>query len=659
LGRIKKLKGVAMQNDSALLIDDLEQFHQEKQKVLNLCDRIKKFIHDSPSYIPDWKKLEKDIDKVVVGISEQKFRIAVVGEFSQGKSTLLNALLGEEIQPVRSLPCSGAISIIRYGDAKRVICRYKDGSSQEVSLDSYQELVSISQESAEGDTRDELAESDIDEVIYEHPGLDFCRKGVEIVDSPGLNEHPDRTRVTYKLLENTDAVIFLANANRLLTQTERELLQELQIKLSGSSQEAANNLFVVVNFMDQVRREDEKQSIRRRAEKFLYESQPIISDLDRLHFISAQQVLEDKLYDTQSEYQESFDDFRSGLEKYLMAESGRQIIQRSRGYIDLITQEVEMSLRSAQDSLKNKVDFSHVEKKKLMSLIGDISAISFKSNERIVQRRNMVIEIIENEWPTIFLNIEDKIRTNSTTWTSSGSNPKAITEDFSEQFSKSVIQELETSIRNISESFIQPDLNALSLELQQNVEKIKAELKIIDTGLNSTLSVRFELSSERLLTQVSFNNLDGDQIFQSRRKMVTWATGAGVATIGTLALIFGGPIIASQAVAYGISAMISSFLQHKPNPIALRGSVVEGKLNDFDKSRKKILDKVIDNIYSSFDALEVKSEDIYRSTIALLDSLLKARENDIKKSEKSRSVENSYIEKQISILQEIQNDLSL
>lgn len=614
--------------------------------MLRLCVNIKEFIHELSGYIPEWKKLESDIDKVVTGISEQRFRVAVIGEFSQGKSTLLNALLGEEIQPVRSLPCSGAISIIRYGDVRRVICRHKDGSSKEISPESYQQLVSISQESAEGDnSRDELAESDINEVIYEHPGLDFCSKGVEIVDSLGLNEHPDRTRVTYKLLENTDAVIFLANANRLLTQTERELLQELQLKLSGSSQEAANNLFVVVNFMDQVRREDEKQSIRRRAEKFLYESQPIISDLDRLHFISAQQALEDKLYDTQSGYQESFENFRSELEKYLMTESGRQIIQRSQRYLDLIIQEVSMSLRSVQDSLRNKVDFSIFEKRRLMSLIGDISAMSINSHESIVWHRSRAIDDIINEWPKNLLDIKERIRVNSSTWTSSGSTPKLIAEDFSDQFYKSFIQELEASMGRISESFIQPELNTLLIKLEQNIEQIKSEFKSIDIGLSSTLCIRFKLSSERLSTQISSTHLDGDQIFRSARKTKTWiAVGVGTALLAIGA--------APMAIATIINGMIRFFLDG-PDPTVLRKKVVEERLNDFDKSKDKIREKIIDEVYSNFEALEVGAEDIYRSAMMLLNSLLKDREQDIKKSEESRLVEDFYLGHQINIVNSI------
>jgi predicted GTPase len=71
--------------------------------------------------------LAEEIGKVSRKLQSQRFRLAVVGEFSQGKSTLLNALLGEEIQPVRAIPCSGTVTVLKYGTQKRVVCRYKDG----------------------------------------------------------------------------------------------------------------------------------------------------------------------------------------------------------------------------------------------------------------------------------------------------------------------------------------------------------------------------------------------------------------------------------------------------------------------------------------------------------------------------------------------------
>ncbi len=121
-------------------------------------------------------------------------------------------------------------------------------------------------------------------------------------------------------------------------------------------------------------------------------------------------------------------------------------------------------------------------------------------------------------------------------------------------------------MKKISESFIQSDLNRLSLELEQNIEKIKSELKGIDTELNSTLSVRFELSSERLLTQVSFEYLDGDQMFRSARKANTWINVGLGSVLGTAALFVMGGAVPMTLMAIGTG--IASFFNYKPEPVS-------------------------------------------------------------------------------------------
>ena len=138
--------------------------------------------------------LTEEVTKISRNLQSQCFRVAVVGEFSKGKSTLLNALLGEEIQPVRDIPCSGTVTILKYGSQRRVICRYKDGREEEISPTQYQDKASISEDAALGSCEDEIINSEIKEIIFEHPELELCRNGVEIIDSPGLNEQAERTR---------------------------------------------------------------------------------------------------------------------------------------------------------------------------------------------------------------------------------------------------------------------------------------------------------------------------------------------------------------------------------------------------------------------------------------------------------------------------------
>jgi uncharacterized tellurite resistance protein B-like protein len=194
----------------------LNEFQKHRQELDSLCLQIYNIIKDcaDSNLLPNI--LVTPIEAVSKKLQSQKFRVAVIGEFSQGKSTLLNALLGQEIQPVRAIPCSGTITVLRYGKQERIVCRYKDGREEEISFTEYKEKAVISKQAALDSRTEELERSDIEEIIFEHPDLSLCKSGVEILDSPGLNEHPQRTAITQKLLKETDAAIFLTNAMRLL-----------------------------------------------------------------------------------------------------------------------------------------------------------------------------------------------------------------------------------------------------------------------------------------------------------------------------------------------------------------------------------------------------------------------------------------------------------
>jgi uncharacterized tellurite resistance protein B-like protein/GTPase SAR1 family protein len=273
----------------AAMYAQLEKFQQSRRALDVLCQKLYSIIQEGIDQDLSLSKQVADVLNISKKLQSQKFRLAVLGEFSQGKSSLLNALLGEKIQPVRALPCSGTLSILRYGAEKRVICRYRDGRQEEIALEDYKEKAAIPKEVAMGGTlREALAQTEIQELIFEHPNLELCKNGVEIIDSPGLNEHPDRTALTYQILKETDAAIFLANATRPLTESEQALLQDLKTQLNaGRSDRPAANLFVAVNFMDMLdKEEDSPQDVQQRFKRFLNGNPPILTGDNRIHYIS-------------------------------------------------------------------------------------------------------------------------------------------------------------------------------------------------------------------------------------------------------------------------------------------------------------------------------------------------------------------------------------
>jgi hypothetical protein len=134
---------IASGHDEALNYSTLEEFHDKRLQLMEICSDLCVLLSKCESQVVISRKLNEDTKIVKKHLLDKRFRIAVVGEFSQGKSTLLNAMLGEEIQPVRAIPCSGAISVLKYGEQKRVTCRYKNGQEVDISLDQYQEVTTI------------------------------------------------------------------------------------------------------------------------------------------------------------------------------------------------------------------------------------------------------------------------------------------------------------------------------------------------------------------------------------------------------------------------------------------------------------------------------------------------------------------------------------
>ncbi|MCY7381073.1 MAG: TerB family tellurite resistance protein, partial [Microcoleus sp. CAN_BIN18] len=100
-----KPKHKTTQNKSVSSYQELKKFQEYRQQLNAVCRKLGVTLQDGSDRNILSPTLAEEITKVSQRLQSPCFRVAVVGEFSKGKSTLLNALLGEEIQPVRDIPC--------------------------------------------------------------------------------------------------------------------------------------------------------------------------------------------------------------------------------------------------------------------------------------------------------------------------------------------------------------------------------------------------------------------------------------------------------------------------------------------------------------------------------------------------------------------------
>ena len=171
--------------------------------------------------------------------------IVVIGQFSVGKSALLNALLGDELLSTRRIESTKVLTRIRYcapNQKPSIILQFQDGSSEEISVNDLSELEKYTTFQGTGIT-DELRFVD---VFWPLPFLD---EQLMLVDTPGANSLTATAfSTTEEALREASAVIYLFNGQKGIDQTDYQLLKSLIDK--------QKRIFLVATHVDDLTSDD-------------------------------------------------------------------------------------------------------------------------------------------------------------------------------------------------------------------------------------------------------------------------------------------------------------------------------------------------------------------------------------------------------------------
>ncbi len=156
-------------------------------------------------------------------LQQGKYRIVVLGEMKRGKSTLINALVGEALLPSDVTPCTALLSLLRYGPEQRATLHYNDGKPpQIVDFDTFRVNYTIAANEARKLAANTF--SDISHVVIECP-VPLLESGLEIVDTPGLNDTEARNQQVLSYLNEAQAVVFVLDALQPITLDEHRYLR--------------------------------------------------------------------------------------------------------------------------------------------------------------------------------------------------------------------------------------------------------------------------------------------------------------------------------------------------------------------------------------------------------------------------------------------------
>ncbi|MBW4456947.1 MAG: dynamin family protein [Nostoc indistinguendum CM1-VF10] len=624
------------------LSKQLDNYYQQIFQIVQACYKS--------NFLP--KDLIDEVSTFRKSLQLKQFRLAVIGEFSQGKSTLLNALLGEEIQPTREIPCTATVTILKYGMQKRIVCRYKDGSEEEIQFDDYQQKTSISEDAAIDCLSDELIHSEIEEVIFEHPDLELCSSGVEIIDSPGLNERPELTDITQKLLQDIDAAIFITNASRSLTQGERDLLYELKIKLNdGKDDKPANNLFIVGNFMDLVRTQKGREQVKQRIFNFVQGDNPIITDKNRVHFISGQAALDAILNGYEDEYRKSFDSFTKSIENFLVFERGALKIERAVNEANRLIEKIINTLEKTDYTLKRNIETNQTEKQKILEQIGEASGHDVKICILAVELMDQALKKANTFWDEWCEDLTERMILRSESWdfkhSQIGSQQKLILE-YSQCFIKDLVDEInEWNNNKLNDIILRESLQILETNIQHELNIIQANIQQLDIKIDTSFSKEIELFSRDITREF----MDFTSISIKNALVVELGQSIGIG-FGFIA----GFIAKVTAMIASNFRLDSVDNEEFYNPIKMK--VLEIGLEKFEESIDVVYQKLCGNFDAIFDSKVESANRVIEQAISLYEDLLQQQEKTEQEALIKYNISKNLIVQQCQELSQVQNRIN-
>jgi small GTP-binding protein len=254
---------------------------------------------------------EERIEELLARLAEDRFNLVVVGRFSRGKTSLMNAILATDRLPTGIVPLTSVITTVAYGSKEQVILRYH-GRILEQEVPIADLPLYITQQGNPGNVRGlKVAEVQLP--------AEFLRRGFYFVDTPGLGSAiEENTRTTETFLPEADALL-------LVTSFESPLTEE-EVRVVKTASMSGWRVFVVVNKQDTVTTDERDSAISYVAEQLQAVDEQAPS---RIFSISARDGLEAKLSKNESLLSASgVPALEKELVRFLLTEKSAQFLVR-------------------------------------------------------------------------------------------------------------------------------------------------------------------------------------------------------------------------------------------------------------------------------------------------------------------------------------------
>ena len=599
----------------------------------------------------------EDLKKTSKSLREGVFRLLVLGDMKRGKSTFLNALIGEKLLPSDVNPCTALLTILRYGKEKTVTVHFNDDTPPEkIDFKSFKHRYTIDPtEAKQLQQQQKLAFPNVDYAVVEYP-LNLLEKGIEIVDSPGLNDTEARNELSLGYINNCHAILFVMRATQPCTLGERRYLENY-IKDRGVT------IFFLINAWDQVKESlidpDDPEELEEAAEKLQRVFQANLgeycqvndSDLyqERVFQISSLIALRKRIKDSDTSLEGTgFPEFMGSLNKFLTKDRAIAQLEQAKTLALQINDRVKKSverriplLEEDVKQLKQKIDSVKPEFELLQEICTDfqqeIRTIRDRKSQKIADSFHDYVLNLGNTFETDFLRYQPDL-------------------SFLDFLSAGKREAFESALTEAFEKYVNDKLSEWSLSAEKEMDSAFANLSEIAITYGASYSKVTDKITEKLTGQ-KIRRLSNYTQEDDAPAWAKWAAGIFSLARGNLAgVAMAGAgfdwknIILNFIAVFGVGTIISSFTGVVLGPVGIGLLGLGVGLVQADRARKELVKaakkelvkylpqvaneqspKVRDAIKECFDTYEKEVTDRMNDDIsarkAELDNLVKQKES--------------------------------
>lgn len=443
-----------------------------KQMVMELTASLRKLKEYSQNL--DLKGNVESISGVIKRLEEDSFSVAIIGEFNRGKSTLINALLGKPILPMDVLPTTATLNKITYSISPLVKIEYKDGRTEEVEVEKLSEYVTKLTRDGEKKARG------IKEATVFYP-INYCKNGVTIIDTPGLNDDAAMSEVTMSVLPQIDAALMVIMAQSPFSESERDFLESKVI-----TSDLGRILFVVtgIDLLDEEDVERVLNNITLRIEEHVMgkaaktmgqdspEFQAYKQKLGkvRVYGLSAKMALKAKTSGNQEKLEQSgFPAFESALERFLTEDRGAVMLSVPVSRIRTASVEIFKTVELRENALKmrqEEFDEKYSQAMDEIETIREQRRVEFnRINTSSQYTYDELRPMIKNFWPeleTAALNVIDNYPL----------QPTDIDEKNMEATQIALNNAVKKEVSNVAQNLTEQIQSSISMALENEAERL-------------------------------------------------------------------------------------------------------------------------------------------------------------------------------------------